>query len=216
MINHFIWRECPVKSILFKTKWFRGISITFALVLTSSIAYSGDIVPYTFYPGGAVSSSEMNSNFLALEDAIKSGIIVTMRENSSSGKPDAAWVSEVVTATCNSDEVLIGVNCGCQDYNFDPNTTNYGWLRYCSASGNGGIGGCAAGLEAYENLAGPPIAVQVFCAKKENNTAPSAGMTLPYPDNAQAHSEDLELELTKIKNEFLLYEQSMKKKNVEK
>ena len=201
-----------MKSILFKTKWFRGISITFALVLTSSVVYSGDIVPYTFFPGGAVSSSEMNSNFLALEDAIKSGITVTMRENGSSGSPNTIWTSGIITTTCNSDEIIIGATCGCSDMDFDSSTTNYGWLQYCGVAGNAGIGGCSSGLEADQSKAGPPIRVQVFCAKKVNSLVPSAGMSLPYPESEQALSEEAELELIRIKNQFLQYEQSLKEK----
>ena len=201
-----------MKSIFFKTKWFREITIIFALVLTSSVVYSGDIVPYTFFPGGAVSSSEMNSNFLALEDAINNGITVTMRENGSSGSPTTTWTSEIITTVCNSDEILIGVNCSCDNYNFDASTTNFGWLRYCSANGNGAIGGCASGLEADTSKVGPPISVQVFCGKKANSTVPSAGMSLPYPNNEQGLSEEAELELERIQKEFSQYEQSLKEK----
>lgn len=205
-----------MKSIFFKTKWFREITIIFSLVLTSSVVYSGDIVPYTFFPGGAVSSSEMNSNFLALEDAIKTGITVTMRENGSSGSSSSAWTSDIITTVCNSDEILISANCDCGDYNFDSSTTNFGWLRYCAAAGNGAVGGCASGLEADTDKAGPPITVQVFCAKKANSPVPSAGMSLPYPDDEQVLSEEGELELIRIKKEFSIYEQSMKNKTVEK
>ncbi len=199
-----------MKRALIDMKSLRGVFILFVLALSSSIVYSGDIVPYTFQAGETVSANKMNSNFSALENALSYGILVTRRENGSPGRTDTTYTSEVIVAFCSSDEIVIGATCECSHNDFDYNTTNFGWLRYCAAAGNGVIGGCAIGLDAFSNKYGPPVKVQVFCAKK------AIDRSLSDQDEEQILSEEAESRLIKLEEEFQQYEQRLRERLSEK
>ncbi len=94
----------------------------------------------------------------------------TTRTNySDKGTSYGSQVSEVITVSCNNDELITGGSCSSQSDDNDSSTTNWGVLHSCTIAGNSIIGSAYADALVYDaNKFGPAITVYAICAKVSN------------------------------------------------
>jgi hypothetical protein len=136
-------------------------------------------VPNSFVGGQVASADEVNENFGFNSDRINRlvgyvsllGSWITQVQSASDFDPTGPWFSEVVSATCPSDSIMLSGTISCSTNNSDYQTTNYGAVFRQGLSGNLFVGYCIAleGIAFDVNKYGPPIEVEVRCLYERNS-----------------------------------------------
>lgn len=119
--------------------------------------------------------------------------------------PYASYVSDIVVASCNIDELLVGGTCSSSSLGFDSFTTNYGVIRYCNISGASVIGGAVsdAGADSASKY-GPPIKAYAICLTIGTASADSSTAMKVVSDSST--STDLKKMISELKANLEEYE----------
>lgn len=129
-------------------------------------------VTNTFSAKTPAKASEINKNFEDLAVAIDEtrsnavgAIKIMYRNNSSTYSSDSVWLSQVVSASCNNDEILVGGGCRCGSLDTNSSTTNFGsGVVACAPAGRAYAGYCQADFTTADtNKYGPGFSVYVNC-----------------------------------------------------
>ncbi len=100
----------------------------------------------------------------------------TIRTNvSDKGISYGSIMSEVITVSCNWDEVLTGGSCGAYSMNNNSSTTNWGVVHECGLAGNTVVGAAYSWFLLHDNNKyGPPISVYAICLKVDSTLLKAA------------------------------------------
>lgn len=135
-----------------------------ACFFVPQFAYAAGLsIPHTFTANTPAVAREVNANFSALTAFVNSATtyrVVTTTNTTGVG-----------TASCATDEVVIGGGCACTGSNSAG--TNFGVAFSCRPAGNSFVGGCYDYLYSA-TLSPSPIDVSSICAKSQTASATAA------------------------------------------
>lgn len=146
------------------------IALVLMLVNGAITAHSATVVPYTFQANTPAKAEEVNANFTKVTTDLN-----TLRSQAAYNVVRSVTITDstgVGSATCNSDEYVVGGGCYCTG---GTTGTNFGVLFSCIPVGQTYLGACFNYLY-NSSYANSPIQVTAICMKAVPTTTNAPAM----------------------------------------
>ena len=129
----------------------------------------------------------------------------TIRTNySDSGTSYGSGISEVISLTCNADEIITGGTCEATSENMNSDTTNWGVVDFCSIVDNSIIGSGVAWTMLHDpNKDGPAFTVYAVCAKLNSTIGKTSSKeALSFSGSLEDAKAELQTKMEELKQAY--------------